>query len=83
MRNQILIGIHSGKQITLKTYLRAWKVLRSMSEDQRRTTELVDSLCTWYPVTAQECYRQYISGVHDRINLRMKGQCLISNMIKP
>ena len=82
MKNTIVIGIHSGKYISLATYLKAWKVIRAMSEDTRRKTELKDSLTTWYAVSAQDCLNQYIAGVHDRINLRASEKCLISSMLK-
>lgn len=78
MKKTITIGIHSGKSIRLSTYLKAWRTLRAMTEEKRRNTELKDSLTTWWPVTAQECLQQYIDSVHDRINLRAEGKCLIA-----
>jgi hypothetical protein len=65
-----LIRIHSNKTITISNYISAWKTLKSMTKEEREKTQVKNSLCTWWPVSAEVCYQQYIAGVHDRINLK-------------
>lgn len=72
-----VIIINSGKRISIKNYVDAWKTLKSIPKDQRDEIEVKESLCTWYPVTVNECLKQYRDGVFDRINLRSKGLCKI------
>lgn len=75
-----IITINSGKKISLKTYIQAWKQLKNVPANKRETTNVKESLTTWYPVTVEECLKQYMDGVHDRINL--KGLNILSYRIK-
>ena len=62
------IVIHSGKTISLRNYIDAWKKLKSIPIEEREKITVKKSLCTWYPVTVGQCLKQYTDGVHDRIN---------------
>lgn len=69
-----LVKIHSEKYISLKNYVQAWKILKSVPEKERDLVEVKESLCTWWPVSVKECLKQYTSGIHDRINLKASGK---------
>lgn len=75
------IQIHSNKQISLSMYLTAWKTLKQIPIESRNTLEVKESLCTWWPVTVNECLKQYSDAVHDRINQRVNGKYLPINFI--
>jgi hypothetical protein len=64
------ITINNNKTITLTNYVNAWKTLKAMPQEQRERTMVKESLSTWWPVTAEKCYQQYIHALHDRINKR-------------
>lgn len=63
-----IIVIHSGKTISLRNYVDAWKKLKAIPIEEREKITVKESLCTWYPVTVAQCLKQYTDGVHDRIN---------------
>ena len=63
------IQINSQKKISVSNYVSAWKKLKSIPKDMREKITVKESLCTWYAVTAEVCYQQYITGLHDRINM--------------
>ena len=75
------ITIVNNKVISLRTYLDAWKILRSIPSDQRKETMLDSSLETWWPVSAERCLQQYTNAVHDRINGRASGKYIISDFL--
>jgi hypothetical protein len=76
------VTINNNKKITLKTYLRAWRILRSIPAEKRPLIECKEGLTTWYPVTAAEVLRQYQDALMDRINGRANGLYLIKDFVE-
>ena len=68
------IQINSQKKISVSNYLSAWKKLKSIPKSVRENITVKESLCTWYPVTAEVCYQQFLFGLHDRINLAIPNK---------
>ena len=54
-----------GKQYPLGSYVKAVKLAKCHPNQKFK-----HGLCSWWPTTGQEIYRDFIRGLHDRINIR-------------
>ena len=63
MKTAIVLG--HGKVVTLPEYVRGIKIAKANLE---RTFK--HGLTGWWPVTGKEIMKQFLNGVHDRINQR-------------
>lgn len=53
----------TGRVVTLRTYIDAIRTAKENPDYEFRT-----GLTTWWPTTGREIVRQFVRGVHDRIN---------------
>lgn len=60
-----IISTASG-DVTLREYVRAWRAVKAAPSG----TAFKSSLCGWWPASREEILRQFIAGLHDRINKR-------------
>lgn len=60
--NVRLITLPSGRRITIREYVRCWKLLKQMDPN----TEVAN--WEWFPMKARDILRQISEGVQDRIN---------------
>lgn len=61
------IGLPDGRSVSVREYVRSWRVLRTLSPDR-----LVNGFY-WYPETASIILRALRVGMHDRINRHLPG----------
>lgn len=52
-----------SKRVTVSAYVKAVKVARA-----NPTAEFKHGLTTWWPTTGAEIMKQFLEGIHDRIN---------------
>ena len=55
-----------NKRVTLGAYVKAVKLAKAQPE-----TEFTYGLTTWWPTKGRDIVRQFMQGVHDRINARV------------
>lgn len=57
------------KWVSLGDYVKAWKTVKSVHPE----TVFKHRLKTWTQGTAKQLHKEFIEGLHDRINLRGEG----------
>ena len=68
--NQMRLSINIlGKQVPLGTYIQAVKYAKKHPQQT-----FTHGLSTWWPTTGAMIYKQFMYGVHDRINIRGRIQ---------